>query len=70
MKSQNAKILNYLKTKKPLTTKDAQEMFSCYRLASRVYDLRSQGHPIVSETKKVGNAVIAEYRYASQLPKD
>ena len=41
MKSQNAKILNYLKTKKPLTTKDAQE------------------------TKKVGNAVIAEYRYAS-----
>ena len=65
MKSQNAKILNYLKTKKPLTTKDAQEMFSCYRLASRVYDLRCQGHPIVSETKKVGNAVIAEYRYAS-----
>jgi hypothetical protein len=65
MKSQNAQILNYLKTKKPLTTKDAQEMFSCYRLASRVYDLRSQGHPIVSETKKVGNAVIAEYRYAS-----
>ena len=65
MKSQNAKILNYLKTKKPLTTKDAQEMFSCYRLASRVYDLRSQGHLIVSETKKVGNAVIAEYRYAS-----
>jgi hypothetical protein len=65
MKSQNAKILSYLKTKKPLTTKDAQEMFSCYRLASRVYDLRSQGHPIVSETKKVGNAVIAEYRYAS-----
>jgi hypothetical protein len=65
MKSQNAQILNYLKTKKPLTTKDAQEMFSCYRLASRVYDLRSQGHPIVAQTKKVGNAVIAEYRYAS-----
>jgi len=65
MKSQNAKILNYLKTKKPLTTRDAQELFSCYRLASRVYDLRSQGHPIVSQTKKVGNAVIAEYRYAS-----
>ena len=65
MKSQNAKILSYLKTKKPLTTRDAQELFSCYRLASRVYDLRSQGHPIVSQTKKVGNAVIAEYRYAS-----
>jgi hypothetical protein len=65
MKSQNAKILNYLKTKKPLTTRDAQELFSCYRLASRVYDLRSQGHPIVSQSKRVGDTVIAEYRYAS-----
>ena len=65
MKSQNARILNYLKTKKPLTPKDAQEMFSCYRLASRVYDLRSQGHPIVSQSKRGGDTVIAEYRYAS-----
>ena len=65
MKSQNAKILNYLKTKKPLTPRDAQEMFSCYRLASRVYDLRAQGHPIISQSKRVGDTVIAEYHYAS-----
>lgn len=66
MKSQNIEILNYLKKGNKLTAMDALHKFSCFRLASRINDLRKEGNNIISNFKKIKNAqgknvYVAEY---------
>ena len=68
MKSQNDAILEYLTQGNKLTAVDALYKFSCFRLASRIKDLRSAGANIISKSIKVKNAngkevYIAEYYY-------
>lgn len=41
--TQNEAILNYLKNGGELTPMDALKMFGCFRLGSRINDLRNQG---------------------------
>lgn len=47
--SQNAKILNWLEKGNKITPLEALNFFGCFRLASRVYDLRERGHNIHKE---------------------
>ncbi len=47
-KSQSAKILRLLRNGGSLTALDALRLFGCGRLAARIKDLRSVGHPIIS----------------------
>jgi hypothetical protein len=47
-KSQSAKILRFLRNGGSLTALDALRLFGCLRLAARIKDLRSVGHPIIS----------------------
>jgi hypothetical protein len=47
-KSQSAKILRLLRNGGSLTANDALRLFGCARLAARIKDLRSVGHPIMS----------------------
>lgn len=47
--SQNAKILEYLQEGGKLTQMDALNLCGCFRLASRVYDLRERGYNIIKE---------------------
>jgi hypothetical protein len=44
--SQNQKILKHLSSGKSLSPLQALGLFGCYRLASRIYDLKRTGHPI------------------------
>jgi len=44
--SQCSDILDHLKTVGPLTAMDALQLFGCFRLASRINDLRQAGHDI------------------------
>ena len=48
-KSQNKKILSFLKSKKSITPIEALNLFGCFRLSGRIYDLRKEGHKIESE---------------------
>jgi hypothetical protein len=65
MKSQNALILAHLKRGKHLTAIKALEMFGCFRLASRINDLRNMGHSIVTvKTKTNSGKWIGVYRMA------
>lgn len=48
--SQNRLIKEYLQSGHSLTQMDALNLFGCFRLASRVYDLRNQGLDIKKET--------------------
>jgi Helix-turn-helix domain len=44
--SQRQQILEYLKTGKTLTPLDALELFGCFRLSARIYELKDSGWPI------------------------
>lgn len=59
--SQNTDILNHLQ-KGPITTLEALKKYGCMRLASRINDLRHQGHQIITTNKELPNGKhIAEY---------
>jgi hypothetical protein len=60
--SQNKQIADYLNKGKKLTTLDALTKFGCFRLASRINDLRNEGMNIVTKTIKLENKKqIAQY---------
>jgi hypothetical protein len=61
LKSQNERILDYLKQGRPITAIEALRMFDCFRLAARVKDLKDQGHNIKSYIINVGEKKIAAY---------
>ena len=65
--SQNNMILDYLRTHRSITPKEAEKMFGCMRLAARIKELRDDGHNIVMEKKPGKNmfgrdVTFAEYR--------
>jgi len=47
--SQNAKIFSWLENGNTITALEALNMFGCFRLASRIHDLRERGHNINKE---------------------
>ena len=61
--SQNDKILAYLKKGRSLTPLTALKQFGCLRLSARIYDLISEGYPIISERVK-GKSYSRYFLYA------
>jgi hypothetical protein len=60
--SQNKQIADYLNKGKKLTTLDALNKFGCFRLASRINDLRNEGMNIKTKIIKLENKKqIAQY---------
>jgi hypothetical protein len=60
--SQNKQIADYLNKGKKLTTLDALNKFGCFRLASRINDLRNEGMNISTKIIKLENKKqIAQY---------
>ena len=60
--SQNSDILNHLKTVGPLTALEALDLFGCFRLASRINDLRQAGNDIETTDIALPNGKhIAQY---------
>lgn len=49
METQKAQVLADLKTGNPITPLDALQKYGCFRLASRIHDLRNEGWPIEME---------------------
>ena len=48
-RTQNQKILAHLKAGLSITPLDALEMFECFRLGARIFDLRERGVDIDSQ---------------------
>lgn len=64
--TQTQKVLKYMEAFGAITQRDALE-FGCYRLASRISDLRRQGVPIISSrlpVKKADGSITYIARYA------
>lgn len=62
MKTQNQKILSYLKSGKSLTPITALNKFGCFRLAARISDLRKDGHSIFTDTITKNKKTFASYK--------
>lgn len=63
--SAKTKILSYLsKTTRnnTLTTEQARAKFNVKNVAARIYDLRKEGHAIVTEQKKQKGRIVNFYR--------
>ena len=48
-------ILYHLETVGPLTPLDALNLYGCFRLTSRVWDLKQLGHDIRTDRKELPN---------------
>ena len=59
--SQNKAILKYLKKGHKLTPLDALARFGCMRLSARIYDLKKEGHFIITNNFTLGDKTFAEY---------
>ena len=46
MKSQEDLIIDHLKTGQAITPLDALNMYGCFRLGARIFDLKERGYPI------------------------
>lgn len=67
--TQNLQVLNYLKTGKILTPIEALDMFGCFRLAARIYELKDNGWPIHCERKPTDDKKIVGH-YSLNLDKN
>ncbi len=66
--SQNQTILEMLK-RGPVTLPEARAVANCERLASRINDLRNQGHNIITERFKTNSGKhVARYHLKESAP--
>ncbi len=70
MDAQRALILRHLTAGLTITPREAQDLFGCYRLGARIYDLRQAGWNIITETveAETGNK-FARYRLDLEYPR-
>jgi len=59
--SQVARIIKYLGSGKGLTGLQALKMFGCFRLASRIYDIRQAGYTVESYRVKQNGKTFCKY---------
>ena len=53
--TQSEQILNHLKSGHSITPIDALNLFGCFRLGARVFELKRSGHNIHSELCELDN---------------
>ena len=66
--AQNDLVLSALKAGERLTPMDALQRFGCFRLGARCYDLRRQGHNIITDMVHKDGKHFASYRLLSKEP--
>jgi hypothetical protein len=62
MKSQTNLILSHLKKGKTITPLQSWNLFDCFRLGARIFDLRELGYNIKTTIIKSGKKHFAEYK--------
>ena len=63
--SQNNRIAEHLHKGLTITSLEALNLFGCFRLASRIHDLRERGENIIVErVKTTSGKYVAQYRLA------
>jgi hypothetical protein len=60
-KTQNEEILKHLQSGKVISPIEALEKFGCMRLGGRIFELKQQGHKIVTDMVTKNGKRYAEY---------
>jgi hypothetical protein len=63
---QASRILEFLKAGNRITPIESLNLFGCFRLGARIWDLKKRGYQIEREMVKLNNGKrVAEYKLAS-----
>ena len=65
--TQTQQILQHLKQGNTLTPIEALNLFGCFRLGARIYDLKDMGYNIETEMVTQNRKTFARYRLIEQL---
>lgn len=64
--TQNEAILAHLQSGASLTSLEALQRFQCFRLASRIHDLRKAGYDVSERSIRVPSGkIVSEYRLST-----
>jgi hypothetical protein len=66
IQTQSDQILSYLQSGKAITPIDALNMFGCFRLGARIFDLKQKGHSIKTEIIRKDGKNYASYSLESK----
>tara|TARA_B110000503_G_scaffold34900_1_gene57026 strand:- start:1401 stop:1607 length:207 start_codon:yes stop_codon:yes gene_type:complete len=59
---QKEKIKDYLESGKTITSLEALDIFKCFRLASRISELKQEGYPVTKQMIQLDSGkYVAEY---------
>lgn len=68
--SQNVQILKHLQEHGSITAKEADQLYGCWRLSARIYDLRHKhGVTIKAEKTRTMTKCFARYRLVEDSPR-
>ena len=59
--TQNQQILDYLKSGKKITPLTALKKFGCFRLSARIFNLKEEGHAIITNNVTRKGKTFADY---------
>jgi hypothetical protein len=60
---QKEQIRSYLNKGKTITSLEALDIFKCFRLASRINELKQEGYPVTKQMIRLDSGkYVAEYR--------
>lgn len=62
--NQEDAILNHLKNVGPITPIEALNLFGCFRLGARAWDLRQKGYDVITDIIHANGKHFASYRLA------
>jgi len=60
--TQKEAILRHLQSGRAITPLEALELYGCFRLGARIWELRDEGYEIKSENVKQGKKTFSSYR--------
>lgn len=66
--TQTEQIRAHLQAGQDITPLEALDRYGCFRLASRIAELRAEGLDVQTLTEKKGGKAYARYRLVGQLP--
>lgn len=61
-KGQSKQILEHLQKGYTITPMEALDLFGCFRLGARIWDLKDEGHEIITETEENEGKRYARYK--------
>lgn len=64
--SQNKAILAHLEAGLSITPLEALKRYQCFRLGARIFDLKRQGHNIITDMVQDGRKRYASYKIVKQ----